>query len=241
MGSALPHGGHGRRRIDPRKKPIRVDLYRQGPYDMLDHLLTDRQGHRHHAPRSNAYPPPTFDTDIRSMEMLTDGNKHTVTLVLIHSDQSSRRAIRTLGDFTPHRRTFVVTEPDLLAGDHGSTVWQQCGAGLNNILPVRIEPSLSLATIVPWMDQVLEASEFYQRATGQTSAKPGRSLYTSHLRVSMPEPSEQLNSSLSVQLTAAEKQMLDLLGSWPLCTKKQLSGLMGGVTQSPREPGPAAP
>ena len=212
---------------DPRKKPIRVDLYRQGPYDMLV-TLTDRQAIGIMR-QGQMLPSANLRYRLRSMEMLTDGNKHTVTLVLTHSDQSSRRAIRTLGDFTPHRRTFVVTEPDLLAGDHGSTVWQQCGAGLNNILPVRIEPSLSLATIVPWMDQVLEASEFYQRATGQTPPNP-ESLYTSHLRVSMPEPSEQLNSSLSVQLTAAEKQMLDLLGSWPLCTKKQLSGLMGGVT-----------
>ena len=212
---------------DPRKKPIRVDLYCQGPYDMLV-TLTDRQAIGIMR-QGQMLPSANLRYRLRSMEMLTDGNKHTVTLVLTHSDQSSRRAIRTLGDFTPHRRTFVVTEPDLLAGDHGSTVWQQCGAGLNNILPVRIEPSLSLATIVPWMDQVLEASEFYQRATGQTPPNP-ESLYTSHLRVSMPEPSEQLNSSLSVQLTAAEKQMLDLLGSWPLCTKKQLSGLMGGVT-----------
>ena len=212
----------------PLKKPLRVDLYRQGPYDMLITFSKTtaigimRQG--------LSLPTANFRYRIRSMEMLTDGNKHTVTLVLTHSDQASRRAIRTLGDFTPHRRTFVVTEPDLLAGDHESTVWQQCGEGQSNILPVKIEPSLSLATIVPWMDQMLEASEFYQRATGQTSPNPD-DLYTSRLRASMPEPSEQLNSSLSVQLTAAEKQVLDLLGFWPLCTKQQLSGLMGGVTR----------
>ena len=212
----------------PRKKPLRVDLYRQGPHDMLiTFSKTKAIGIMRQGP---SLPTANFRYRIRSMEMLTDGNKHTVTLVLTHSDQSSRRAIRTLGDFTPHRRTFVVTEPDLLAGDHGSTVWQQCGAGLNNILPVTIGPSLSLATIVPWMDQMLEASEFYQRATGQTSPNPDN-LYTSRLRASMPEPAEQLTSSLSAQLTAAEKQVLDLLGSWPLSTKKQLAGLMGGVTR----------
>ncbi len=211
----------------PHKKPLRVDLYRQGPCDMLI-TLTDRQAIGIMR-QGSMLPTANFRYRIRSIEMLPSNKKHTVTLVLTHSDQASRRAIRTLEDDAHHSRTFVATEEDFLAGDHGSTVWQQCGAGLNNILPVRIEPSLSLATIVPWMDQVLEASEFYQRATGQTPPNP-ESLYTSHLRASMPEPSEQLNSSLSVQLTAAEKQMLDLLGSWPLCTKKQLSGFMGGVT-----------
>ena len=107
-------------------------------------------------------------------------------------------------------------------------MWQQCGEGQNNILPVTIEPSLSLPTIVPWMGQVLEASEFYQRATGQTPPNPD-GLYSTFRRASMPEPKEQLISSLSVQLTAAEKQVLDLLGSLPLCTKQQLAGLMGGV------------
>ena len=212
----------------PRKKPLRVDLYRQGPHDMLiTFSKTKAIGIMRQGP---ILPTANFRYRIRSMEMLTDGKKHTVTLVLTHSDQASRRAIRTLGDFTPHRRTFVATEPDLLAGYHRSTVWQQCGEGQNNILPVKIEPSLSLATIVPWMGQVREATEFYQRATGQTPPNP-ESLYTSHQRVTMPEPAEQINSSLSVKLAAAEKQVLDLLASWPFCTKTQLAGLMGGVTR----------
>ena len=77
---------------------------------------------------------------------------------------------------------------------------------------------------------MLEATEFYQFATGHRLLDPD-DLYTSHLRASMPEPSEQLIACLSVQLTAAEKQALDLLASWPLCTKTQLAGLMGGVTR----------
>ena len=47
----------------------------------------------------------------------------------------------------------------------------------------------------------------------------------------MPEP--ELNNShlaISVQLTRAEKDTLDLLAAWPLCTREQLAGLMGGVT-----------
>ena len=46
----------------------------------------------------------------------------------------------------------------------------------------------------------------------------------------MPEPTEQLASALPVQLTRAEKDALDLLAAWPLCTREQTAGLMGGVT-----------
>ena len=55
-------------------------------------------------------------------------------------------------------------------------------------------------------------------------------LYPSDVQVSMPQPSHQLTSSLSAQLTRADKDVLDLLGAWPLCTRAQLAGLMGGVT-----------
>ena len=56
---------------------------------------------------------------------------------------------------------------------------------------------------------MLESTEFYQSATGQKPPDP-ESLYTYRKHSSMPEPREQLTSSLSVQLTAAEKQALDL-------------------------------
>ena len=35
---------------------------------------------------------------------------------------------------------------------------------------------------------------------------------------------------LAIQLTRAEKDALDLLAAWPLCSREQLAGLMGGVT-----------
>ena len=47
----------------------------------------------------------------------------------------------------------------------------------------------------------------------------------------MPEPSELLGSSLALRLTRAEKDALDLLYAWPLCTRRQIAGLMGGVTR----------
>ena len=47
----------------------------------------------------------------------------------------------------------------------------------------------------------------------------------------MPKPPEQLDAALSVQLTRADKQALDLLAAWPFSTPDQLAGLMGGVTR----------
>ena len=46
----------------------------------------------------------------------------------------------------------------------------------------------------------------------------------------MPEPSQQLASVLAAQLTRADKDALDLLAAWPLCTREQLAGLMRGAT-----------
>ncbi len=213
---------------DPGKKPLRVDLYRQGPYDMLITFSERRAiGVMRQGP---SLPTANFRYRLRSMEMLPSNKKHTVTLVLTHSDQASRRAVRTLGDYDHHNRTFVTTEEEFLAWYHESPCWQRCGEGSNNSLPVKIDPSISLSTIVRWMGRTLEASELHQRATGHRPPDPD-SLYTYHKHVGMPEPREQLTSSLSMQLTAAEKQALDLLASWPLCTKKQLAGLMGGVTR----------
>ena len=46
----------------------------------------------------------------------------------------------------------------------------------------------------------------------------------------MPEPAQQLAAALAIQLPRAEKDALDLLAAWPLCSREQLAGLMGGVT-----------
>ena len=56
------------------------------------------------------------------------------------------------------------------------------------------------------------------------------SLYPSHLRATLPDPTEQVKSCLALQLTHAEKEGLDQLAAWPLCTTEQLMELMGGVT-----------
>ena len=85
---------------------------------------------------------------LRSIERLDSSDRPFVTLALTHADQVTRRAIRSLGDPTEHRRTFVATEGELLAGDHKGVVWPQCGSGLGDDPPVRVSPDASLAGIL---------------------------------------------------------------------------------------------
>ena len=68
-------------------------------------------------------------------------------------------------------------------------------------------------------------------ATGERPRPDPEELYPSRLRALMPQPTEQVGSSLAVKLVRAEKQALDLLAAWPLCTTEQLMGLMAGVTR----------
>lgn len=210
---------------DPHKKPMRVDLYRQGPYDMLITLFGGRSvGVMRQGP---TLPSSNFRFRIRSMEQLHYSRKPTVTLILTFSDQATRRAIRTAGDPWEHRTTFVTTEGELLAGDSESLVWQQCGDGRDLNPPVKIEPEVSLWTIIAWTDRLVGASH-----TGQTEKQmpDPDALYSSDVRINMPNPISQLKESLAIQLSGAEKEKLDLLAAWPLSTRKQLAGLMGGVT-----------
>ena len=210
---------------DPHNDPVRVDHYRNGPYDTLITLSGGRTlGVVRQGP---ALPTSNLRYRLRSIERLSSRERPFVTLVLAHADQATRRAVRSLGDPSEHRRTFVTTEGKLLAGDHTGVVWQQCGSGLGEDPPVRIDPDASLAGILAWMERVLESS----RSLRRDNPKPDPdALYPSGVWAAMPEPSQQLASALSVQLTRAEKDVLDLLAAWPLCTREQLAGLMGGVT-----------
>ena len=218
---------------DPHKQPVRVDHYRQGPYDVLLTLSGGRSVGllRQGATLSSA----NLRYRLRSMENLPSKERPTVTLILTHSDQASRRAVRTLGHPMQHRTTFVATEGELLAGDHRGVVWQQCGAGMGDNPPVKVAPDVSLEAIVAWTDRLVEIVEADRRRDGfKTPRNPTpdpEALYPSHRRATLPEPAEQMEAALSVQLTRAEKEALDLLAAWPLCTTEQLAGLMGGVTR----------
>ncbi len=210
---------------DPHDDPVRVDHYRHGPYDMLITLSGGRSvGILRQGP---ALPTSRLRYRLRSIERLESSDRPFVTLILTHADQATRRAIRSLGDPSEHRRTFVATEGELLAGDHKGVAWQQCGSGLGDDPPVRVSPDASLTGILAWMERLLDSSYPFLR----DRPKPNRSaLYPSGVQAAMPEPAEQLKPALSVQLTSADKDALDLLAAWPLCTREQLAGLMGGVT-----------
>ena len=208
---------------DPHDDPVRVDHYRNGPYDML---VTLSGGRTIGLLRQGAtLPTSRLRYRLRSIERLDSSETPFVTLVLTHADQATRRAIRSLGDPSEHRRTFVVTEGELLAGDHTGVVWQQCGSGVGEA--VRIDADASLAGILAHAERLLDTSYSFLR--DRPKPRP-RTLYPSGVQASMPEPSQQLTPALSVQLTRAEKDVLDLLAAWPLCTREQLAGLMGGVT-----------
>ena len=210
---------------DPKQDDVRVDHHRHGPYDLLVTMpggLTIgviRQGPM--LPTSN------LRYRLRSIEHLPSNEKPFLTLALTHADQATRRAIRSLGDPTERCRTFVVTEGELLAGDHTGVVWQQCGYGLGQDPPVEICPETSLAAILPWADGLLASSH---RSRRDNPGPYADNLYSANVQTAMPEPAEQLASALAIQLSKAEKDVLDLLAAWPLCSREQLARLVGGVT-----------
>ncbi len=218
---------------DSQGQPARVDHYRQGPYDMLITLSGSRSVGL--LRQGLTLPSANLRYRLRTLENLPHGQRPMATLALAHSDQANRRAVRTLGDPTHHRRTFVATEGELLAGDHRGVVWQQCGNGTELDLPVQVAPGVSLNAIMAWTDRLAERSAESSRQRNASAERRPRpdpeTIYPEHLRAAMPEPSELLWSSLAVRLTRAEKDALDLLAAWPLCTTDQLAGLMGGVTR----------
>ena len=87
---------------------------------------------------------------------------------------------------------------------------------------MRIHADASLAGILALAERLLDSSYPFLRDNPEPN--PG-ALYPSGIQAAMPEPTQQLTSTLSVQLTRAEKDALDLLAAWPLCTREQLAGL----------------
>ena len=92
---------------------------------------------------------------------------------------------------------------------------------------MRIDADASLAGILALAERLLDSS--YSFLGKNPKPNPG-ALYPSGVQASMPESTQQLTSALVVQLTRADKDALDLQAAWPLCTREQLAGLMGGVT-----------
>lgn len=209
---------------DDRRGPVRVEHYRQGPYDLritLAHGLTVgviRQG--------ATLPSAHLRYRLRSVEKLPHYERPTVTLVIACSDQANRRAVRTLGHPIAHMTLFVATERHVLAGDHHTPAWQRCGGGMANDPPVEVAPEASLQVILRWGGKLLEHEAREHRSNPEPDSPHDESL-----RATMPSPPEQVRSTLAVQLAPAEKQALDTLAAWPLATTAQLAGLLGGVTR----------
>ena len=99
---------------------------------------------------------------------------------------------------------------------------------------MKVDPGVSLETIIARTDRLAERLDALRQRHNPGAEREPRpdpeTLYPSRVRAAMPEPSELFGSSLAVRLTGAEKNALDLLAAWPLCTTDQLAGLMGGVT-----------
>ena len=223
--AALYHVAAMTAHADPQRQPVRVDHYRQGPYDLLITLSGGRSlGIVRQGPVLSSA---NLRYRMRTLEQLRQRQRPTATLVLTHSDQATRRAFRTLGDPSKHRSTFVATEGELLAGDAEAQVWQQCGAGSNSFLPEAINADVFLDDIMGWLGRCAENAVAYRHKPDAHPTPDPDELYPSGLRAMMPQPQQQVGNSLAVKLTRTEKQALDLLAAWPLCTTDQLAGLMG--------------
>ena len=212
---------------DQSGQPVRVDHYRQGPYDAL---VTLSRGRTLGIIRQGAtLPSPNLRYRLRTAENLPYRQQPQATLVLACSDQANRRAVRTLGHPMAHQFHFVATEGEQLAGDHRAVAWQQCGNGMATV--VTIAPRLSLTEVLAQVGDYLDGRDAESRdktSRAQRQPKPDPdTLYSDRLRALMPDPAERVKDCLAVALTGAQKQSLDLLAAWPLCTTKQFTGLMG--------------
>ena len=209
---------------DPERQPVRVDHYRQGPYDALLTLSGGRSiGLLRQGPMLSAA---NLRFRLRTIERLDWIRSPSLTLVLSDSEQDSRRAVRALADPGLHDTTLVASASDLIAAGPRNPVFQQGGYGYPNT--PTIGPEADLRSILTWITRRVAASA----RAGSTEPTPDPdALYRLKVRGTMPKPAEQLDAAPSLQLTRAEKQALDLLAAWPFCTPDQLAGLMGGVTR----------
>ena len=207
----------------PDAGPLRVDHYRSGPYDALVTLSDGRTlGLLRQGPLLT---PANLRYRLRSIERLDRADRPHLSLVLAASDQDARRALRALGHPTDHETMFVANTGEVLAGKADAKVWQQCGNGVD--MATTLAPSLPLRALLGWLDEDLARQ---RKRWGRAVLRADRTkLQPARMRASQPRPAEQLDAAYAVRLSRTDKQVLDLLADWPLCTAEQLAGLMGGV------------
>ena len=211
---------------DPEQQPVRLDHYRQGPYDALLTLSGGRSiGLLRQGPMLSAA---NLRFRLRTIERLDWTRSPSLTLVLTDSEQDSRRAVRALADPGLHDTTLVGSAADLIAAGLHTSVFQQGGYGYPNT--PTIGPEASMPAILAWITERFAASGRAGSTEPPESNPDPDALYRRNVRATLPKPQEQL-ACFSVQLTRTEKQALDLLAAWPFSTPDQLAGLMGGVTR----------
>ena len=210
---------------DPEGGAVCVDHYRSGPYDALVTLEGGRTlGLLRQGPLLT---PANLRYRLRSMTRLDYQERPRLSLVLAHSDQDARRALRALGHPTEHETMFVATTGAVLVREADAKVWQQCGEGVD--MATTLAPNLPLPVILEW--QAERIAEERRRWPSSRLGADRASLYAPGLRASRPSPAEQLDGAYALQLSRTDKQVLDLVADWPLCTAEQLAGLMGGVSR----------
>ena len=100
---------------DPKRQPVRVDHFRQGPYDTLHTLSGGRTvGILRQGPLLSAA---NLRFRLRTIERMDVRQCPWLTLVLTDSEQDTRRAVRALGYPSHHETIFVAYAADLLAAD----------------------------------------------------------------------------------------------------------------------------
>lgn len=208
---------------DPERQPVRVDHYRQGAYDALLTMSGGRTiGILRQGPMLSAA---NLRFRLRTIERMDARECPWLTLVLTDSEQDTRRAVRALAHPSHHETTLVACASELIAGGAQAPVFQQGGYGFPN--PPTIGPDFDLRSMLAWITRRVAA--YSKRGPLEPRPDPD-TLYRSDRQATPPKPAEQLDAALSLQLSRAEKQALDLLADWPLCSTEQLAGLMGGVT-----------
>ncbi|MYJ74441.1 MAG: hypothetical protein F4089_04760 [Gammaproteobacteria bacterium] len=208
---------------DPEGGPQRVGHYRSGPYDALVTLSDGRTlGLLRQGPLLT---PANLRYRLRSIGRLDRADRPHLSLVLAASDQDARRALRALGHPTDHETMFVANTGEVLARKADAKVWQQCGNGVDRVTV--LAPSLPLWALLGWLDEDLARQ---RKRWGRSITGPDRaSLHSARMRATRPRPADQLDAAYAVRLSRTDKQVLDLLADWPICTAEQLAGLMGGV------------
>ena len=206
---------------DAGQDPVRVEHCRRGPYDALLTLSGDRTfGVVRQGPTLSAA---SLRYRIRTIERQDVQELPLVTLIATDSDQDTRRAVRALVEPSSFHHSAVATLGAVIGEGAWARVWQTGTRGYGKT-PV-VAPHASLAGLVDLAGREAE----HPVHTVLPKRRP-RWLSAGGARATPLTAADTFGDAVALQLTTAEKRMLDLLAAWPLCTTEQLANLMGGLS-----------